>query len=83
MKQIVHRSLQIAQSDPKGPVYIVGAREMMEEESEAVAMDIADWPPIAPAPLPDAAVARPHRSDAKGRAAADRHVLSSAAIPPP
>ena len=57
VKQIVHRSLQIAQSDPKGPVYIVGAREVMEEESEAVAIDAADWPPIAPAPLPDAAVA--------------------------
>ncbi len=57
VKQIVHRSLQIAQSDPKGPVYIVGAREVMEEETEAVATDAADWPPIAPAPLPDAAVA--------------------------
>ena len=57
VKQIVHRSLQIAQSDPKGPVYIVGAREVMEEETEAVAIDAADWPPIAPAPLPDAAVA--------------------------
>ena len=57
VKPIVHRSLQIAQSDPKGPVYIVGAREVMEEETEAVAIDAADWPPIAPAPLPDAAVA--------------------------
>ena len=57
VKQIVHRSLQIAQSDPKGPVYIVGAREVMEEETEAVAIDAADWPPIAPAPLPAAAVA--------------------------
>ena len=34
VKQIVHRSLQIAHSDPKGPVYIVGAREVMEEETE-------------------------------------------------
>jgi acetolactate synthase-1/2/3 large subunit len=57
VKQIVHRSLQIAQSDPKGPVYVVGAREVMEEESEAVAIDGADWPPIAAAPLPDAAAA--------------------------
>ena len=31
VKQIIHRSLQIAHSDPKGPVYIVGAREVMEE----------------------------------------------------
>ena len=32
VKQIVHRSLQLAHSDPKGPVYLVGAREVMEEE---------------------------------------------------
>src|SRR5271166_5972822 len=51
VKQIVHRSLQIAHSDPKGPVYLVGAREVMEEETERVATDVADWPPIAPAPL--------------------------------
>jgi acetolactate synthase I/II/III large subunit len=57
VKQIVHRSLQLAHSDPKGPVYLVGAREVMEGEAERVATDIADWPPIAPTPLPDAAVA--------------------------
>ena len=57
VKQIVHRSLQIAHSDPKGPVYLVGAREVMEEETTRVAADVADWPPIAPAPLADAAVA--------------------------
>jgi acetolactate synthase I/II/III large subunit len=57
VKQIVHRSLQIAHSDPKGPVYLVGAREVMEEETERVAADVADWPPIAPAPLTEAAVA--------------------------
>src|SRR5271170_2789674 len=57
VKQIVHRSLQIAHSDPKGPVHLVGAREVMEEETEAIAADVADWPPIAPAPLAEAAVA--------------------------
>ncbi len=56
VKQIVHRSLQFAHSDPKGPVYLVGAREIMEAEAKRVATDIADWPPIAPAPLPEAAV---------------------------
>ncbi len=35
VKQIVHRSLQIAHSDPKGPVYLVGARETMEEETQS------------------------------------------------
>ena len=33
VKQIVHRALQIAQSDPKGPVYLVAAREVMEAEA--------------------------------------------------
>jgi acetolactate synthase-1/2/3 large subunit len=56
-KQTVHRSLQIARSDPKGPVYLVGARETMEAEAERVAIDIADWPPIAPTPLAESAVA--------------------------
>jgi acetolactate synthase I/II/III large subunit len=57
VKQIVHRSLQIARSDPKGPVYLVGAREVMEEETERVAVDLAEWPPIEPTPLAEAAVA--------------------------
>jgi acetolactate synthase I/II/III large subunit len=57
VKQIVHRSLQLAHSDPKGPVYLVGAREVMEEEAERVAIDVADWPPIEPMALAEAAVA--------------------------
>ena len=56
VKQIVHRSLQIARSDPRGPVYLVGAREVMEAEAGRVAIDPADWAPIAAAPLPEAAV---------------------------
>jgi len=55
VKQLVHRALQLAHSDPKGPVYLVGAREVMEEElaSEALpAIDVAEWAPIAPAALP-------------------------------
>lgn len=31
IKQIVRRAMQIAHSDPPGPVYLVGAREVMEE----------------------------------------------------
>jgi acetolactate synthase-1/2/3 large subunit len=57
VKQIVHRSLQLAHSDPKGPVYLVGAREVMEAETQSVAIDVAEWPPIAPTPLAEAAVA--------------------------
>ncbi len=57
VKQIVHRSLQLAHSDPKGPVYLVGAREVMEAETQSVAIDVDEWPAIAPTPLAEAAVA--------------------------
>ncbi len=57
VKQVVHRSLQIAHSDPKGPVYLVGAREVMEEGTERVEIDVAEWPPLEPTPLAEAAVA--------------------------
>jgi acetolactate synthase-1/2/3 large subunit len=51
IKQVVHRALQIAKSDPMGPVYLVGAREVMEEDATPVAIDTAEWPSIAPLPL--------------------------------
>jgi acetolactate synthase-1/2/3 large subunit len=57
VKPIVHRSLQLAHSDPKGPVYLVGAREVMEAETKSVAIDVGEWPPIAPTPLTEVAVA--------------------------
>ena len=54
VKQLVHRALQIAHSDPKGPVYLTGAREAMEEEVAPVAHDDnAPWPPISPGALPE------------------------------
>ena len=56
VKQIVHRSLQIAESDPKGPVYLVGAREAMEAAAPEVAIDPAQWRPVAPAALAPAEV---------------------------
>ena len=58
VKQLVHRALQIATSDPKGPVYLMCAREVLEEELGApVAIAPDAWRPIAPLPLPDAAAA--------------------------
>jgi acetolactate synthase-1/2/3 large subunit len=57
VKQIVHRSLQLAHSDPKGPVYLVGAREVMEAETKSVAIDVAEWAPIAPTPLAEDSIA--------------------------
>jgi acetolactate synthase-1/2/3 large subunit len=57
VKQIVLRALQFAHSDPQGPVYVVAAREVMEEAADPVALDPADWSPVAPAPLPADGVA--------------------------
>lgn len=54
IKQVTHRAMQLAKSDPKGPVYLVGAREVMEEDVAPVAIDMAEWPPIAPLALRDA-----------------------------
>jgi acetolactate synthase-1/2/3 large subunit len=57
VKQMVHRALQFALSDPKGPVYLMGAREVMEEEMTAPApVDVEAWRPIEPAALHPEAV---------------------------
>jgi len=53
VKQIVFRALQFAHSDPRGPVYVVGAREVLEERTDPAVVDPAGWPPVAPLPLPD------------------------------
>src|SRR5579884_3700683 len=46
-KQIVHRALQFACSEPKGPVYLVAAREVLEAAVEPVRIDRAEWPAVA------------------------------------
>lgn len=51
VKQIVHRALQFAHSDPKGPVYLVAAREALEAEAPQVRIEPAQWPAIRPADL--------------------------------
>jgi acetolactate synthase-1/2/3 large subunit len=51
VKQIVQRALQIASSEPAGPVYLVGPREVMEEPLEPYATDPAHYAPVAPAAL--------------------------------
>ncbi|KAI9684393.1 MAG: hypothetical protein M1829_002203 [Trizodia sp. TS-e1964] len=57
VKQMVNRALQFATSDPKGPVYLVGAREVMEEELNPYELIQAHWGPIQPCALPANAVA--------------------------
>src|SRR5258708_6573191 len=38
MKQMIHRALQIAHSDPPGPAYLMATREVLEEEIPPVAV---------------------------------------------
>ncbi|RDK41041.1 thiamine pyrophosphate enzyme [Aspergillus phoenicis ATCC 13157] len=56
IKQMVGRALQFATSDPKGPVYLMGAREVMEEEIQPYSLDPAHWTPCGPSALPESAV---------------------------
>ncbi|KAI9376058.1 hypothetical protein BJX61DRAFT_539225 [Aspergillus egyptiacus] len=56
IKQMVHRALKCATSDPKGPVYLVGAREVMEEEIEPYTVSPHAWKGVAPSALPEEGV---------------------------
>lgn len=58
IKQMVHRALQIARSDPQGPAYLMGAREVMEEEIPPIDVDAARWSNIEPAALRPETVAK-------------------------
>src|SRR5699024_7530752 len=51
VKQLVHRALQFARSAPAGPVYLMGAREVMEAEVPTQQTDSAHFDAIAPAAL--------------------------------
>ncbi|KAF8875309.1 thiamine pyrophosphate enzyme, N-terminal TPP binding domain-containing protein [Infundibulicybe gibba] len=62
VSQVVRRSLQIAMSEPKGPVYLWARREAMEEEVGQAQMEaeasLQKWPPIEPCALTPAAANR-------------------------
>ncbi|KAL8951060.1 MAG: hypothetical protein Q9222_002932 [Ikaeria aurantiellina] len=58
VKQMVNRALQFATSAPAGPVYLTGAREVMEEEIEPYELDQAHWGAVGPAALPEDALRR-------------------------
>src|SRR6201989_905252 len=62
VKQLVHRALQIARSEPAGPVYLVGPREVMEEPVAPYAVDPAYFGPVRPGALADEVTA--HIADA-------------------
>jgi acetolactate synthase I/II/III large subunit len=58
VQQIVHRALQLAQSDPKGPVYLTASREVLEEEVPPVSTgDPKLWQPVAPGAIEPSAAA--------------------------
>ena len=61
-KQIVHRALQIAHSDPCGPVYLVASREVLEAEAARSEFRPEHWRALRPAALPTEAAADIARS---------------------
>jgi acetolactate synthase I/II/III large subunit len=46
IKQVVFRAMQFANSDPKGPVYLMAAREVLEEEVSPVTANFDEWQSI-------------------------------------
>ncbi|KAI8292304.1 hypothetical protein K4K60_007904 [Colletotrichum sp. SAR11_57] len=56
VKQMVNRALQFARSDPQGPVYLCGAREVMEAEIEPYSINQDEWDPVELGGLPKNAV---------------------------
>lgn len=52
VKQMVNRALQFATSEPQGPVYLCGAREVMEQEIEPYQVERKFWGPVQPTALP-------------------------------
>lgn len=56
IKQMINRALSFAMSDPKGPVYLTAAREVLEEDIESYHLDQSVWEPIRPSALPEDAV---------------------------
>lgn len=45
VKELVNRALSFAMSEPKGPVYLYGAREAMEEDIDPYQINQAHWTP--------------------------------------
>jgi thiamine pyrophosphate-dependent acetolactate synthase large subunit-like protein len=52
IKQVLNRALQFATSNPKGPVYLTGAREVMEEDISPYSLDQTVWEAVSPTALP-------------------------------
>ena len=48
IQQLTYRALQIANSEPKGPVYMMATREALEEEGVDIGANMSKWAPISP-----------------------------------
>lgn len=56
VKQLVYRAMQLAESDPAGPVYLTGAREVLEEDVD-FSPDLSErWKPVEKVSLSSAGV---------------------------
>jgi acetolactate synthase-1/2/3 large subunit len=51
MKHLVARAFQFARSDPRGPVYLTGAREIMEAPAPEARLIPEHWKPVSPGAL--------------------------------
>jgi len=56
IQQMTYRALQMAQSEPMGPVYMTASREVLEEEGVDIGADIRRWGGVAPSALDDKSV---------------------------
>ncbi len=56
VKQMVNRALQFARSQPQGPVYLCGAREVMEMDIKPYSLRQEHWDPVELGGLPKKAV---------------------------
>ncbi|WP_394233243.1 thiamine pyrophosphate-requiring protein [Niallia oryzisoli] len=52
VKQLIYRAMQMAKSDPAGPVYLTGAREVLEENVEKLPDSWGEWASIESSSLP-------------------------------
>ena len=51
IQQMTYRALQLAHSEPMGPVYMTAGRELLGEDGIDIGADISQWKPIAPVAL--------------------------------
>lgn len=56
VKQLIYRAMQLAETAPAGPVYLMGAREALEEQVDVQENTWEQWNNVAPIGLPNKGV---------------------------